>query len=86
MEGENQYKDKGEFQSWSIFFEIKANLYRGKNGQIWSLTKSRGRLIYSLQLGWYREFFVPTDVISRGFFIIWEYKTIEYRTCNERNL
>lgn len=33
MEGENQYKDKDEFRSRSIFFEVKGDLYEGKDGQ-----------------------------------------------------
>lgn len=39
MDGENQYKDKDEFRSLSIFFVVKDDLYEGKNGQKRSLTK-----------------------------------------------
>lgn len=39
MVGENQYKDKDEFQSQSIFFVVKGDLYEGKDGHRRSLTK-----------------------------------------------
>ncbi|PGM55645.1 hypothetical protein CN946_12455 [Bacillus sp. AFS053548] len=40
--GVNQYKNKHELQSWSIFFEVKVDIYFEKDGHR-SLNKTSGR-------------------------------------------
>ena len=68
MVGVNQYIYKRELQFWS-FFPVVHIVHEEEDGSFRYL-KVSGKQFLCLQLGWYRDQFVPTDTISRDFLYI----------------